>query len=335
MRVNYILVLILVFGTVSGAFGPASFTEPAKAAQADVRLDKALSNQQKTVSLTFTLTATRNGTIDVTADPISGDSNVDFTFDSWTDLTGAGSGISSSWSAQSGHEYRITYTATVSSGASGKTDGAVRGTVSISGPTSKSFEELVVNIDYLEPKFGIISDRSIQVVFEGSPIRARELSITVPNRGNGVMVPSTFDLQGVPGGIRVTGSNLPNRIPPGESASVSVEMSIDEGINKGTYEFTGIITDNLGNRERVNIKLRIIKPPKVNSPKTVNLGDVLVGTKTRKTFTISEGFEYVGIQGLQVDIDQQPENAILSFPGIASFSTPPGGSNQVTVQVSV
>lgn len=325
--------LVLLLGA-TGA--PGWYAGTASAASGSVTLDKALSGQTRQATLTFSVRATGNGTVSVPSDPSSGDSNVAFSFSGWRDTTAGGSGGSSSWTAVSGHTYRITYVADVSTGASGGSDGTVDTTVSISGPADRSSERLSVGVDYVEPDVGSLGNPGTTATFEGGSEASTVATVDIPNNGRGALKPTEFDIGSTPAGIHAETDSLPNVVDGGDTGTGSVSVTVDESVAEGRYSFDATLVDNLDSTSNPSftVTVDVEKPPAVGV-KTIDVGDVLVGDSKTKTFTVHERNGYSGLDGVSADVRGSEPRADVGFSGLGYVSTSPGGSDTADVTVSV
>ncbi|SHG93156.1 hypothetical protein [Halobaculum gomorrense] len=306
---------------------------PAIGVQTTVETDAALTDQTVTDELSFTFTADSNGTVDATQEISRANGNVTFAFDSWERVGGGASGTSSSWEVVAGEEYRVTYEVTVTGSVSEQT---YSGTAQISGATSAS-EQLEVYVDVLYPEFGVVDTGDPKLVFDNpnSQSQTTTFDVTVPNTGNGAMVLSDVSFSSVPADFTVDAVSIPDTIGANDEGDVGLEVTADDSVSAGTYSFTMTLEDNLGNTRDVSVSVDVVKPPIVSVPgDEVNVGDVLVGSSSTVDFQVEEIAGNDGIDGLTVEIIGAETDGSVSFNGLRSVSTSPGGSDTASVTMS-
>ncbi|MFB6126926.1 MAG: hypothetical protein ABEJ79_06505 [Halolamina sp.] len=321
------MVALLVAGASTGAV----------AASGSVELDAALSEQSKTDELTFTFTPSQDATVTATDRIERANGNVTFAFDEWERTDGQGSGTNNSWDVVAGVEYRVTYVATARSGAAEDT---YFGTAEVTASDGSlvADESLSLQVDVLYPQFGFVDRQSTEVVFDDADLQSAssQVSFPVPNSGQGVMKPTDVSVSNLPQGFTVASTALPDTVSPGSEGEGTVELAVDDDVNEGTYSFDVTVTDSLGNQRSFAVDATVSKPPIADVSDTeANLGDVLVGQTSRKTFSVSETAGFEGLSGVTVDDSSAEQDATLDFEGLSRVSTQPSGSDTATAVVDV
>jgi hypothetical protein len=313
--------LLLVVSSISFV---GAVPHTASAASTQVELERALSDQTRSAELTFSFSASANGTVTAPNAPQVSDDLVSFAFDSWRSSSGGG-GSSSSWRVRAGRSYEVTYDVTVRSGAREGTH-ATTATVRYNDGSVAGRERLRVDVAYLEPAFGGSSNPTTELVFDERGSESDELSVSVSNRGEGVMKLTDVEYSGVPSGLSVSTLSLPNTVRSGGERELSLTVIADESLPPDTYRFQGTVRDNLDNSQRFSVTVEVRKPPVLELPGTVSVGDVLVGRQTSTNVQLDEVLGYSGIDGTTVDIVERTEYGSLSTQGIERVATSAGGS---------
>ncbi|WP_115865326.1 hypothetical protein [Halorussus litoreus] len=282
-----------------------------------------------TETLTYEFTAPSNDTASVRGQITDGE--VGFEFVEWQSLDTNRDGTGSSWQVRAGNSYRVTYEATVTESASGYYD-----VETVSGFSSPAWDE-TLTVDVLEPAFGYVSTQQTELVFESNDQASTTLDVPIPNDGQGLMIPADVTFSGVPDGVTLSYSQLPGSIPGGESQAVTLDMSTDSSVDKGSYQFTATVEDNLGNTLDVPVEVTVRKPPVLEAGDNgaVDLGDVLVGSDKTVDLPISETGGYTGIDGVNSQVTQSDQYGSISFDDLRYLSTDAGGSSNAEVTVSV
>lgn len=323
---RFVVVVLTVSIVVSLAAVPLQGT----AASANVELDEAAQDQTRSRTLSFSFTASSNGSVSATDQITRASGGVVFEFRGWDGPGGGGS--STSWEVRQGRQYRVSYEASATSGVN---SGTYSARAEVSGSGGSYSEPLRLDVSYASPRFGDVTGGSTELIFQGTNTASENIEVSIPNTGDGFMRPTSVEFSGVPSGIDVSESGLPSRISAGDTARMGVEIVAGEGVDAGDYSITGRVQDNLGNTESFQIDVVVRKPPVLETEGTVNLGNVLRGTTSDGSFTISEGNGYQGIDDLSVDFQSQASGGSLSLGSLRSVSTAPGGSDKVSVQVGL
>jgi hypothetical protein len=311
------------------------FAGPTAAATASVDLDEALDNQQKTEDLTFTFTASQNGSVDAPDSNQFQGGDVVFEFDSWNDLDSGASGSSSGWTVENGHRYEVTYEAQASSGASQDSyDWDV--VIDYEGGGTER-ETLTLDVDVLEPDFDGATRPDETVTFTDDGTQTTSVDVEFDNQGGsdvGVMVPEDVENLDSPSGVDVSVDSLSDQVDPGESGTASFDISVDPSVNeRDDYTITGTIVDNLGHEQDFTIDLAVQKPP-VLTADDVDVGGVLRGQSETVELTVSETAGFEGIDGVSVNVVGTDEDGSVDVEGAGFVSTDAGGSDTVDVEVT-
>ncbi|WP_135827744.1 COG1361 family protein [Halorussus halobius] len=279
-----------------------------------------------TETLTYEFTADVNET--VTVNDQMTDNGVTFAFDSWQ--AGGQSGSGNSWQVQAGTTYEVTYEATVS-------ESAGDASVYTVDQFSSNPENQELSIDVTDPSFGFVSDQQVDLVFESSGEASTEVDVDVPNDGQGVMLPADVSFSGVPSGFSADYSGLPNEISAGGSGTVTLEVTAQDSVDEGTYEFTATVEDNLGNTLDVPVEVSVSKAPVLSAGDDgeVDLGNVLVGSQQSAEFTVSEQGGFNGIDGVYSEVTGSDQHGSISFDNLRYLTTEAGGSSTAEVTIDV
>lgn len=329
------LVLAIAMGPVGVAVADTGVT---------LELDAAAAEQTATGQISFTITASGNGTIDVESSESVDGGYVTFDFDGWQDLDSAASGSSSSWSADDGHEYRVYYKVTAESTGVGEFSGASDGThyasLSVSHPDGSSESRSVsATVEYLHPQFGGIADKSSQVIFRSSGDETSSISVAIDNIGEGLLKPDQVTFGFVPSGLDPSVSGLDDSISAGGTGHFSLDITVDSSISEGSYDFTATVEDNLGNTESFDVTLDVSKPPEADVPGGIDFGDIFVGEAETQTFEVCEANGFSAIEnGISASVSPGSEGddfGSIVFDDLADVSMAAGSCDQGTAQVSV
>jgi hypothetical protein len=325
-----VVALLLVVSSISFV---GAVPHTASAASTQVELERALNDQTRSAELTFSFSASANGTVTAPNAPQVSDGQVSFAFDSWRSSSGRG-GSSTSWRVRAGTSYEVTYDVTVRSGAREGMH-ATTATVEYDDGSVAANERLQVDVAYLEPSFGGIPDSSTELVFDDRGSESTDLRVSVSNSGEGVMKPTGVEYSGVPSGLSVSTLGLPDTIRAGGNADLALNVVADDGLSPGTYRFRGTVRDNLDNSQTFSVTVEVRKPPVIELPGTVSVGDVLVGSQTSASVQLSEVLGYRGIDGTTVNVIERTEYGSLSTQDLERVDTSPGGSTTGEVVVGV
>lgn len=324
---------VLLAVTIAVAVGLSTFATPAAAVSDVVEVEAALDDDAERTTLEFTFVADRSGTVTIGDDDAlqTDGGNVDFEFAGWSG--GGQSGSSGTWSVEDGTRYTVEYDATASSGA---TEQSHRTEVSVDygDGTLAASEPLELDVDVLEPELGGVDSVSGDLAFEGD---TAETTVTadVPNVGDGVLVVDDVTFSGVPSGISVSGSSVPDRISAGTTESVGIDVVADETVTDGTYSFDATVTDSQGNDETFQIEVEVTRPPVADvGGETVDLGDILVGESSTAEVPIQEVGGYQGLDGVTVEVAEGDPNGGLDVTVPWGFGTEPGGADNVSATIS-
>ncbi|QZX99092.1 hypothetical protein [Halobaculum rubrum] len=326
--------LLAVAFAVVVALGAAT---TAVAVQTTVEKDAALTDQTVTDQVTFEFTADANETVQATDEITRANGNVVFAFDSWdrVDAGGGGGGSSNTWDVVSGARYEVTYDVAVTGDVAENT---YSGTAEVVGESSTyTSEQLEVYVDLLYPEFGYPDAGNPTLVFDNpnSQSQSTTVDVTVPNTGQGAMVISEATFSNVPSGFSVDTESIPDTIDANGEGDVGIQVTAADDVSAGSYSFTMTLTDNLGNTRDVAVSVDVVKPPIASVPgDEVNVGDVLVGSSSTVDFAVEEIAGNDGIDGLNVEVIGAETDGSVSFDGLRSVSTSPGGRDTTSVTMS-
>ncbi|MFB6091754.1 MAG: hypothetical protein ABEK02_01945 [Haloquadratum sp.] len=321
-RVAVVLVAAVVVSAFVGSVAAASAT---------VNLDAALDDQQQSKTMSFTFTPDQNGTVTASGSREFQGGDVVFAFESWENTDTGASGGSRSWTVQKGDTYRVTYTATASSGAN---EGTYDWTASVEydggGTAGSETLSLAVNLQY--PQFGGATSPTTEVIFESSSAASGEVDVQFDNTGQGVMVPESVSTD-APSGISVSVDSLSGQVEAGGTGTASFDISVDPSVDVGTYTVTGTITDNLGNTQSFSFDVTVRKPP-VLSVDNVDVGGVLRGRSTTVDVTLSEVAGFSGTDSVTVNVLGSDQDGSLTVTGESTVNIDAGGSDTISVEVA-
>lgn len=208
------------------------------------------------------------------------------------------------------------------------------GTVTDSLGNTEQFP-LDVNVDVLYPEFGDVSRQQGNVEFDEASEDTKTVEFTpdFPNEGAGNMEVESLSFTDVPSGFTITESSTPSKvIVPSDELRGSFSVQVSDSVAEGTYQFTAVATDSLGDEERFPVEVTVQKPPIVGfESDTVDLGTVLVGSQTTTEVTLSELGGANGISQLSTKITETPQNGSVDLSGLQSTSVPAGGRSDGTV----
>lgn len=220
-------------------------------------------------------------------------------------------------------------------------DGTYTATGTVTDTLGNSVQfPLEVNIDVLFPEFGDVSRQQGNVEFDepSENTKTVEFSPAFPNDGRGNMRVESLRFADVPPGFSINESSTPSQIVvPGDRLRGSFSVQVSDSVDEGTYEFTAVATDSLGNEERFPVEITVRKPPIVGFEEDpVDLGTVLVGSQTTTQVTLSELGGANGISQMTTNITSTPQNGSLDLSGVQSTSVPAGGRSDgsVTLQAA-
>ena|GEM_PF-1461173 len=250
MTTSRLLSVVVALVVVSGAFAG-----PATAAATTVTVEAA-TDEDATDRLTVTFDTQADGTVSVPAQLTDGPAQ--FVFQNWERIDGPGSGESNDWEAVSGAQYRVEYDVVVDGDADAGSY-AERLIVEQEG-TEVAREQLRVDVDVRTPQFA--SQGTVFPTVQVDQVREepQEVTVSIPveNVGDGVLVTESIGADGLPSGIEVVGSRFgTNRLDPNERIDGSLDLAVDPSVEEGTYDFTAVVEDNLGNEERVPVSLTV------------------------------------------------------------------------------
>ncbi|WP_256301390.1 hypothetical protein [Haloarchaeobius salinus] len=306
----------------------ANTTETTAPQTAQLYLERAFEGESDTDTASIEFTADSNTT--VTAPREVTDQEVTFSFDRWSG--GGSSGTSNTFSLTQGETYEVEYEATGESEGRTGTSGTRSVYISESGGMTGYLE---ANVQYLEPQFGSGSvDGTPEVRFEGQDEQTTSVTVEFQNVGNGEM---DVESASASGGTYVSAStsDVPNRVGSGDSASVTVDVTVDEDAREGTRSVSLTIEDNLGNTLSGSFDVEIVKATSVDaSESVVDLGDVLVGTSASAPVTIQEETGYDSVDVTVSDPGGVNRNASASVSGLAG-TLGAGDSRTGTATVSI
>ncbi|GAB6878437.1 hypothetical protein JCM17823_07110 [Halorubrum gandharaense] len=326
MRNRWIVVLIALSVLLGAAVATAAATS------GNVELDEALDDQSESETLSFTFTASEDGTVSATDTRTTSGGDVEFVFSSWSG--GGSSGTSTSWSVEEGEQYTVEYTATAESGASETTHSESVGVEHDDGTTEAS-ETLSLAVDYVEPAFGTINDQSTEVVFVDDDSATTTVEVDMPNVGDGVMDVTDVVFE-EHDGVDASVDSRSDLIDGNSNGDLTTEIAVDDSVDAGSYSVGVTVSDNLGNSETFTVSLEVQKPPVAGvSGDEIDVGDVLVGTSEDVEFTVDELGGNEGLDGLDIETVSADPNADIGFDIPFSFGTSPGGSGEATVTVDV
>lgn len=309
---------------------------------ADLEIEEATSgdSDSETVSFSFRVGGNSSTSTTVSVSPSRTSrsyGNVEFEFVGWADESGGGSGSSTRWTATGGHRYEVTYELSASDGAN---EGSYSETATAStGRGNEYSERLTADVEVREPEFEQPSETTRDIIFDESTGSRVSVStqIDVGNDGDGIMILDSMSVGYTPTGISASLSDIPDRIGATSSESVDVDLEVDDSVSEGDHEFTVSARDNLGNRATYDVTVRVEKLAAIDSETSVvNLGDVLVGKSTVKSFTLSESAGYEDVSDILVTFSERDGRGNLAFGGIGSATIPAGESlsQDVTVKVN-
>ncbi|WP_132056885.1 COG1361 family protein [Halorussus amylolyticus] len=291
-----------------------------------VQLADAAEGSSGTTTQTVTHTFTASSNESVTAnDRIQADGgNVVFEFSEWEGNGQSGEGTS--WNLVAGSEYEVTYEVTVSENAAPQ---RYVENIFQSGP----YEE--IDVEVVAPQIDGIFQQNVDLAFESQNEGTAEHEVDIDNVGSGEMRPTDITFSGVPSGLSVDYSGLPNRIDAGGSTTATLELTADSSLNEGTYQFDATVTDNLGNTETFPVEVQVTKPAVLGvDDDEVDVGDVLVGTDETTEFTITEEGGSTGISGVDSQVTSSDQHGSIDFSGLPYVSTSAGGSDTAEVTIS-
>jgi hypothetical protein len=318
-----LLAVLVLVSTVSGFVGTAV------AVQTTLELSRALDDQEVSDRLSFRFSATDSGTASV-PDEFSTGGNVVFEFEEWDG--GGDDGSDNEWPVESGETYEVEYEVTAMSGAEERTHSSIV-SVDIDGQSVTS-ERLAARVVYRSPQFGPPDSVTGEVIVRDDESDT-SLDLRIENVGDGAMRPSDVGFSGVPNGLEVSADDLPSTIDARDSASVDIEVTANADTPSGDLSFTAVVTDNVGNRLRVPIRVTVVKPAIADVSGDVDLGGIRLGDSKTDTIEIDETGGNVGIQGLNVRVEDGADGGSLSVRGGGSFSTSAGGSDELDVTVDI
>jgi hypothetical protein len=286
-------------------------------------------SDSQTKTLTYQFTPRSNQTVSLDGRISEDGGNVVFDFAEWSDLDTGQGGTETSWRVTAGHTYRVSYEVTVEADAADDTY-AVYSTDS--GPASERLEA-----DVVAPRFGTVYTQDVELAFESKTEGTATKNVEIPNEGDGSMRPTNVTFSGVPSGFTVDYDGLPSVVEARTDGTFQLDITADETVSKGTYDFEATVRDNLGNAETVPVSVTVEKPPVagVEGDETVDVGDVLAGSDETTTFTVTEEAGYTGISGVTAQIDSSSQFGSIDFDGLSYVSTGPDGSDTADVTVSV
>lgn len=319
-----LVALVVVLGSVPST---------AVAASGSVELDEALDDQAESDTLSFTFTAGSNATVTATESMRLDGGNVYFTFDEWERTDGGGSGGSQSWQVVDGGTYRVSYHATAESGASEGTHSATARVETQSGGYVAS-ESLSLSVDVRSPRMGEVRTDQTTVTFTDDDAQSERVSAEISNEGRGVMKPTEVTFSDVPDGFDVGGVSLPNRVAGDSTDGMNFDVTVDSSVDEGTYEFSATLTDNLGHSDEFPVSVTVRKPAVAEAAtNTVDVGDILVGQSSTRTFTVREAAGFSGLDGVSGEIVGVEADGRLSLSGLAYVETGPGGEDTAEMTV--
>jgi hypothetical protein len=311
----------------------SAFAAPATAAYGSVEVEAAVDSDIGQTAMAFTFTADQNGTVSVGGDETiqTDGGNVEFEFTGWSG--GGDSGSSGTWSVEAGTQYTVEYLGMAYSGATEQRHGASVSVDYESGGQAAS-ESLDLDVDVLEPEFGYVGSVDGDLVFDGD---TAETTITakVPNDGDGEMVVEDVSFSGVPTGLSASASSTPDRISAGGEGTVDIDVTAEDSVSEGTYQFDATVTDSLDNEVTFPVEVAVSKPPVAGvEGGSVDLGDVLVGESSTVALEVQEVGGYDGLDGLDVAVQSGEPNGDLNVEVPWDFSTTAGGSDEVAATIS-
>ncbi|WP_096389349.1 COG1361 family protein [Halopenitus persicus] len=295
------------------------FAVPAGAASGSVTVDAAIDSGSESTTMQFTFTAPSNGTITNADEPSSGD--VSFAFDDRLPMT-----------VQAGQTYSVSYRATADQRAS---EGTYSESVSLyydDGSTATT-EGLDLTVTEAEPQFGSVSGENVDVVFTSSGDQTETVELTVPNDGEGTMVPEDVSVN-TPQGISVSVDRMPSRIDGYGQGTIDLTVTVDRDATAETHTVSGTVQDNLGTSGGdFSFEVDVSKPPVAGvSGGTVDVGDVLVGSSATTDFRVTEQAGFTGLSGLDISGNSDPDGSIAFDK--SGFETSAGGSDTAAVRIT-
>jgi hypothetical protein len=317
-----------VTGTAGDGVIDAGGTSSTTPQTAQLYLERAFPGETDTGTASIEFTASSNTT--VTAPGERTDGPVTFTFDRWSG--GGSSGTSNTFDVVQGESYEVEYDATGESQGNTGTGGVYSVYISRSGGMSGSLE---ADVTYREPDFGngaVQGDPEVR--FQGQDQRTTSITVEFQNVGDGDM---NLESASASGGADVTAStsDVPDRVDAGDTASVTVDVTVDEAAYEGSHDVSLTLEDNLGNTLSGSIPVDVVKATSVEAdPSPVDIGDVLVGTSASQAVTISE---VTGYDSVTVDVDDPSgvnRNASASVSGLSGYLGA-GDSTTGTVAVDI
>ena len=202
-------------------------------------------------------------------------------------------------------------------------------------------EQFTVNlaVDEVFPEFGTVVRQQETVTFDEPGERVLEARFTpeIPNVGDGGLRFDSYEFENVPDELSVTETTIPQGlIAGGDTAAVPFVVEVEDSAAAGTYEFTAVATDSLGNTERFPVEVAVEKPPIVGlGGDPVDLGGVVVGRDNEVTLNVSELGGANSISGLSFTITRPADQATLSAESLESTTVAAGSTTERRVTVSV
>lgn len=293
---------------------------------------------QGTLSYTFTVRGENETRVSITsATTQSRDGgDVELNFQGWEAVGGSGSGSGSSWTASGGERYRVVYSVSAQSGAG---EGSYSFGFRAEDDRGNSYSTtLSAEVEVLSPRFGTTSAETTDVVFGPDAGSSAEVTVdgSFRNEGEGLMLPQEVTYSGVPSGITARTESLPDQVGGDSTGEFEIDVSVDDSVREGRYDFTATVTDSLGNSVRVPVTVRVFKPPAVvvRGGDRVDLGEVMVGDGRQTEVTLSEATGNGGIDELEVTSRSGDQFGSIDLSRIDGASIRSGGSISRTVAVT-
>ncbi len=196
-----------------------------------------------------------------------------------------------------------------------------------------------LDVDELFPEFGDVGTQPGTVTFDEPDEQSKEVRINpeFSNVGEGVLDLRDYRFEDVPRGFEVSEGNVPSGvIESGDSSVATFSVTVDDSVEEGTYTFTGVAEDNLGNTVRFPVEITVAKPPIVGfGDQPIDLGGVVVGRTTDVRLGIQEISGANAIEGLSVSVRESATNASLQTGVLEQTQVAAGGSTNGALAVSV
>lgn len=290
-------------------------------------LNAAYGMDEEVEELTFEFTANSDAAVSVPEELT--DRDVTFTFAEWSG--GGNDGEDPSWTVQDGTTYEVTYEARAPRDA--PEDTYSRQIDVTNEDDGGTMAQETIYVDVLHPSFGFVPDQDVELAFDSPDGGSAEFDVSIQNDGQGVMVTEDVRFEGVPGGLTVVG-DVDSEIDPGSSGTATIQVQADDSVDEGFYYFDAVVEDNLGNTQRFEVEVEVIKPANLEVD-DVDVGDVLVGETTDVEFTLAEANGFESIDGISADVRTSVQYADISFDGLTYANVPAGGTETATVEVTV